>query len=291
MKRFLFEISDSITSSPLADNKSIFVPAKLTEAEKTDSERNIELYSINCDFGYSIEVESLAGRTDCNRGDDCRNFCKTACGLDDSTLDMSILGTLTGNCGCNIEIIGDNFCQCKKFDEWQDTYRWKYGYTAGMKAGTFATATSQFPVGLSVDDSVLPAKMTLTAYDTFLTRIACITKKSYEIKDVYRMKFGKPSLYFTSSPVFERKNKGTHVCLYSQTPEGSEIPIDCRYMPDVPFERFRILSDIPASADGGTIIAYPLNRIATCNEAKTNPSLIAKKSEAVATVLLCSEAD
>lgn len=290
MKRFLVEVSDSLTSTNLVYHKSVFNPQKLTETERKNPDRNVELYAVNCDYGYSVDIESVFGETKCGRGDDCKNFCKTACGLDDSTIDMSILGTLSGNCGCNF---GDNFCECKKPGEgWQYDYRWGYGYRPGTvsKNQIFATATSDLPISISVQDAVLPAKMTITAYDSFLTRLSCITQKAYELKDTFDMKFVRSNVYFTSSPTFRRTDTdGTHVCLYSLGAVGNEIPIDCRYLPDVPFERFQILRDLPRNANEGKIIAYPVKNTASCGDVKSNPSVIAGKNDRVATVILCME--
>ena len=196
---------------------------------------------------------------------------------------MSLLGTTTGNCGCSLL---DRNCQCKKSEEWQDTYKWSYGYTPLKSSNSFATATSDFPTGIQFQDTVLPAKLTLTAYDTFLTRLSCVTKKAYELKEPTSIKFTKSNVYFTSNPTFKRAS-GTHACMYSTSPEGEE-PIECRYMPGVPFESFNILEDFPSSADKGTITAYPVKNKVTCNEIKSNPSLITK--DIINTIVLCLEA-
>lgn len=280
MKRAIFEISDSLTSSQLTDYKSVFNPQKLTDAEKTDPNRNIELYAINCDYGYSLDIESVAGNTRCGSGSDCVNFCYSVCGLDASTIDMSTVGTINGNCGCNIEVRGINFCECKKSGgSWQDTYKWGYGYVASFK-GKIAAPYAEFPVGINVG-SVIPAKMKITAYDSFLTRIGCATKKAYELKEVAKIRFD--TSYVTRNTVFKRTDPaGTHVCLYFP-PDTS---YDCRYFPDVPFLDFTFQP--PFGKDNGIIAAYPLKvSFATCGDITSDPSLIATGNDPVVTVILC----
>lgn len=278
MKRFVVELSDSLASSPLTDQKSIFNPQKLTEVENMDIKRNIEPYSRSCDYGYYAEIESLAGRTECSRNSDCSGFCGNVCGI------SGISFGITGNCNCNVEILGDNFCECKKPDRgWQDTYKWDYGY---KPSDHLATATSEFPIGINIQGSAVPASLRLTAYDTFLTRLSCITHKAYELKDTFWMKFAASYVHFTSSPVFERKNNENHACIYSLDARGDEITLDCRHMPGIPFEKFEILRGLPVGGEG-TITAYPVTRVATCAEINSNPSLIARESENVETVVLC----
>src|SRR3990167_6684667 len=105
MERFVFELSDTVTSDTrLVADKSVFPPEKLTAAEQAE----IEQYAQNCDFGYQIDIESKSGPTVCVNDDGCRNFCGNVCGLTDIELGI------TGNCNCNLEIIGADFCECRK---------------------------------------------------------------------------------------------------------------------------------------------------------------------------------
>ncbi len=283
MKRFVIEMSDSITSSPLTDYKAVFNGEKLSQAEAADPNRNIELYSTNCDYGYYLDIESLAGQTDCSGDEDCRNFCYSACGLDSSTIDMSIAGTLTGNCGCNFELFGENFCQCKKSGgSWQDGYKWGYGYVPGYKR--MASPSAEFPVGIADGETALPAKMTITATDSFLTKISCIAKKAFILKEKVSIKYD--TTYVTTNSVFRRSGTtGTHVCLYYQGYYSSQSePYECRYFPDVPFLDFQF----SPTAATGTMTAYPItSSFATCNDIKSNPDLIAGQDDTPITVLFC----
>ena len=278
MKRFVFELSDSITSSPLTDYKSVFSAQKLSDTERLDANRNIELYSTDCNYGYTLQVESLTGQTDCNAGNECVNFCKSACGLDDSTLDTST--TTNGNCGCSV----NGNCECKKNNEWQDDYKWSYGYVP--RSSSAKNVHMEFPVGLSVDSTVVPAKLTLTAYDSFLTRLSCSVAKAAELKEPSKIKFSRSDLL--GATTFERKNNANHACLYTQDSLGQDNALECRYMPNLNFDRFQILQGFPADTINGVITAYPIKTNANCNEIKSNPSLMAGKDDAVSTVVLCA---
>lgn len=285
MKRFLVEVADALASSELTDHKSIFNPQKLTDAERKDTSRNVELYAVNCDYGYSVDIESVFGETACNSGNDCRNFCKTACGLDESTIDMSTIGTINGNCGCNLEIVGSDFCQCKKENEWQSTYKWGYGYVPSSE-GLIAGPSAEFPVGLSLGEQVVPAKMRLTAYDSFLTRITCAAKKAYELKEKTSFTFATGNVKQISDvkqySVLKRKGN-EYACMYFLD------QVDyCRYFPDVPFMEFKIIE--PAGAKRATIAAYPIKTpSATCENVKADSSLVAGKNDQVSNILFCME--
>ncbi len=280
MERFVFELSDSVTSDPsFVSEKSIFDPEKLFAAER----KEIELYARNCDFGYQLDIESAAGRTSCSSGGDCRNFCKSVCNLDEP-LDMATIGTVNGNCGCNIELARPNFCQCRKPQgEWQNDYKWSYGYVPNAIAKT----ASQFPVGLGAGETVLPAKMTITAYDSLLTRFTCASAKAYLLKEKISVRFDLKQIPFSATKFKRTDPAGTHVCFYSgNDPVGGE----CRYLPDVPIEELDILRPALASESSARkLTAYPLSRKVTCGEIKSNPSAIAGTGEEVRSVVLCVE--
>lgn len=276
MERFLLETANSITSTNLTDHRSVFNPDKLTEAERTNSRRDAELYAQSCEYGYHLDVESLAGSTQCSRDSECGGFCGSVCGLTDISLGI------TGNCNCNIEILGDNFCECKKSGQWQDKYRWGYGYVAPGKT-LIREVSSEFPAGISAGATVLPARMKITAYSSFITRATCIAAKAYETKE-------KASVRFDTSHVARRSilkrtdPSGTHICIYF-----NDESYDCRYMPDIPVLESRV--DLPLGKDSGVITAYPLRfAFDTCESVKNNPSVIAGRDDVVAAVLLCTEA-
>lgn len=281
MERFIFELSDTLaTDENLVAHRSVFDPRKVSEAEKQDTNRNIELYAQNCDFGYYVNIESLSGQTSCTNDNDCASFCSSVCGGEVDT-------SFNGNCDCGG--IFEGSCQCKKFDEWQDNYGWSYGYRPTTR-GNIIQASNTFPVGILAnvpEETVLPASMTITAYDSFLTRVSCITKKAYELKEQSAFKFNFGEIPGTT---FKRTDPGgTHVCIYS----GDEA-VECRYLPDVPFEPLDIFNVIVSSQlekTRGTIAAYPVKRIASCEEIKSDSSLITDKDGEVVTVVLCGEID
>lgn len=298
MERFVLELADALASSELTAERSVYDAKKLTAAEGADPNRNTELYARNCEFGYTIEAESLAGKTVCKEGSDCRAFCGSVCGLEDSELEMSTFGTIDGNCGCNIEIADNNFCQCKKNDEWQSWYAWEYGYkpTTSVKS-----IVSTFPALIDADSARLQAKTTLAAHDSFLTRIACAAQKAYETRENVTLSLkgldkwassinrGPLGGLFDRDLVFRRtEESGTHVCLYKKNGETEE-PFDCRYMPGVPVELLDIKADDFLTEKIETLVAYPLKAGTTCYEIKSSPDAIAGRGDNVETVLLCLE--
>ncbi len=297
MERFNLELSDALAASPLAMHKAVFDPVQLFEAEKKDPNRNIELYARSCDFGYTLELEAIGGKTICEEDSGkCREFCKTVCGLDDSEIQMSAAGTLTGNCGCNIEVFGGNFCECKKDDEWQSGYHWKYGYTPADRSVSVSSVKASFPVGISstsgVHETTLPAKLTLTSHDSMLTRLACITQKAYETKTKFSTQMGRLySGYVGVSPsiIFKRTDTdGTHVCIYYRDgPSLGYLPHDCRYMPDLQFEPLELYFD-GSLGENEFITAYPVTSYAECDQLKENYEPL-EFDTTVSNVVLCVE--
>src|SRR3989338_1150819 len=272
MERFVFELSDTVTSDTnLVADKSVFTPGKLSAAEQVEAEQ----YAQNCDFGYQLDIEAKSGPTVCNADGECAGFCGSVCGL--STIDLGI----TGNCNCNLEIIGNDFCECKKNGEWQDNYKWRLGYMPSSIAET----NSKFPVGIEMGDTALPATMSITAYDSFLTRISCATAKAFYTKEKFAVRFATNQLP-GGATTFKRAG-GTHVCLYSgsDTVEG-----ECRYLPGINVGDLNILGSLLGGSIDSTkweITAYPLKASATC---PPGASAIAGRDDAVSSVLLCMEA-
>ncbi len=164
-----------------------------------------------------------------------------------------------------------------------DGKSWKFGY---MPSSSIKNARSEFPVGISTD-VVLPAKLTITAHDTALTRLSCVTQKAYELKEIHAVNI--PMVYIKGN-IFRRTDQdGTHVCMYS----GGN-PIECRYLPDVKFEPFNYFDIIIDSAlkkgvNTLKVTASPLRVSATCGAIKSNPDLVVGTGDRVATVVLCGE--
>src|SRR3989344_4777771 len=189
MERFVFELSDTVTSDTnLVADKSVFTPGKLSAAEQVEAEQ----YAQNCDFGYQLDIEAKSGPTVCNADGECAGFCGSVCGL--STIDLGI----TGNCNCNLEIIGADFCECRKpnvpdrhENPWQSSYKWRLGYmpTSLVMSNPITPASSGFPVGIEIADTALPATKEITAYDAFMTRISCTSAKAFHTKEKFVMKF------------------------------------------------------------------------------------------------------
>ncbi|KHO47686.1 MAG: hypothetical protein QT00_C0002G0346 [archaeon GW2011_AR5] len=280
MERFVFELSDTVTSDTrLVADESVFSPEKLTAAEQAE----IEQYAQNCDFGYQIDIEASTGPTVCGSDNDCSGFCGNVCGL--TTLDMGI----TGNCNCNLEVFGADFCECKKTSdrEWQDSYKWRLGYmpTSMFMSNPIVETSSKFPVGIEMSDTALPATMEITAYDAFLTRISCATAKAFHTKEKFVMKFATNQLPFGATAFRRSGTAGTHVCLYNG---NDPLAGECRYLPNIPVEDLDILAGLLSSARNSKwqVTAYPLKTSSAC---PPDASAIAGRSDTVSTILLCME--
>lgn len=279
MERFVFELSDEITSDrTLTNDKSLFSAEKLNAIDAQD----IEQYAQNCDFGYQLDIDSRTGPTVCTADNECAGFCSSTCGL--ANLDFGI----TGNCNCNLEIARNDFCECRKPGrEWQDTYKWRLGY---VPKDTIATASSEFPAAISLGNTALPANMRITAYESFLTRVSCASAKAYYLKEKFSLNFATNQLP-TSTTSFKRAGGGTHVCLYSGT---GPLEGQCRYLPNVPVEELNILGTLLATSETANkvnwrLTAYPLKSGATCTELRSSTTAIVGKTDTVSKVLLCME--
>ncbi len=286
LQRFNLELSDVLAGSPLALHRSVFSVSEMNKAETSK-----ELYARSCDYGYTLELSSIGTKTICeNDVSVCKEFCKEVCNIDD--LQMSGLGTLTGNCGCNIELFGQNFCECVKNGEWISGYHWKFGYTPNSRT-SITKFESVFPVGIAtvsgVHETTIPAKLTLTVHDSLLTRLACITQKAYETQSRFSLQLSASNmLYFGTHPsvIFEREDDNT-ACLYQRDQTSLDYqPVDCRKL-DIPFESLNVIFD--GSVKGNIVAAYPVKYDTDCETIKKNPDAITEPGDTVATVLLCVE--
>ncbi len=285
LQRFNMELSDALSGTKLASDRSVFSAAELNKLETT---KEVELYARYCDYGYVVEIESLIDKEAfCENGEPCTGFCNSACGAG-------------SECRCNVEVFGTNFCQCKKGDEWISKHTWKFGNDpesyrefednfAKTEGGLYEKTFSTFPASIDTGDDVTQAELRLTTYDSLLTRMTCAVQKAYETKTVARINFDPskiPMLDPTNAPsiIFHRTDEdGTHVCLYQNDDRMNEVAVQCRYMPDIPVKELRREWDFQMEKFK-FIEAYPMKiEDATCPPKEED---IATDGE-VATVMLC----
>lgn len=174
--------------------------------------------------------------------------------------------------------------------------QWLFGYRP--KVFTNAPyATQEYPAAV-VKNGVVPAKASLTVYDSMLTRISCAIEKAYKLGDVQTTETP-CSLTATEGGKFSIKKKQQNsqqfMCvgvvfatslLFSKQPAQMPEESECRYLPDVAFDD---LSSECKNSAKAKLKAYPVKAgTKDCKSLKENPGLLAKKGE-VNTVILCIE--
>jgi hypothetical protein len=261
MQRFNMEAADVLTGSALAAHPGIFNPAELNKLQTSTA-----LYARTCEYEYRVEIESVGAKRKCSVNEDCMEYCRE-------------IGTAEYN--CNFELFSDNFCECRK-DAWRTGYYWKIGYSP--KRGLLEYNQQEFPVGLSTPGGVMPAKLTITAQDSLLTRLSCITQKSFETKQNITLVVGQSQLRDVQQPYamyFGRKDD--NLCIYAD----DDALDDCRYMPNVPVDILNLngVSEIVRNSKV-TITAYPLKADTTCGALDGN---IAGFGDTVEKILLCAK--
>jgi hypothetical protein len=228
---------------------------------------------------------------------------------------------LYGNCACYSDV-----CQCRK--DITDPEGWrtskseaKFGYnpdkvfymmtSMGLEQllGSFyggnviKEVTKDYYVSVADGDTVKPAKMTLTVYDSWLTRVSCLVEKAYYTKKPKSMEIDCLLLYLGTRngdcwlPI---RKSGDDICIVHVHLIGGDITdIDCRSLPDMNILYF----DYPYKGEK-TLVAIPLkpgHGLSTdethdasednCKRIESNPSWIAGKNDVIDTVLLCIRED
>lgn len=147
--------------------------------------------------------------------------------------------------------------------------------------------------------TVTPARVTLTAYDTWFVRATCAVERAFKLKEVQEI----PKCL--ESDVFLGVGKGvcmslkkkdpTTACYYLKLSGGTERRIECRYIPsDIIFADTYIDYDALKSSGidvtKATIKFYPIKSgfSPACDTLSNN--MVAGKNDLVETVLICAEA-
>ncbi|MBI5347108.1 MAG: hypothetical protein HZB66_00680 [Candidatus Aenigmarchaeota archaeon] len=191
IERFSAELAENILTSHMVDERAVFNVNELAKYDGTTAEP----YHRQCKYAYFLEIEAIQGEQKCttDKLEECKNFCNAVCGIE---LDNIKMGP-DGNCDCVSVLAGmvrsgisGHTCQCKKGDEWRNKYKWSFGYQFAWSyldqtsSGSFSETIETSMLTTAYDAVVnaaepMPAKMTLTVYDNWQTRISCLIETAY----------------------------------------------------------------------------------------------------------------
>ncbi len=302
MERFSIELAENIGQHNLTGSRMIL---DMAELDKYDGTIN-EPYVRQCEYGYSVRVEALEEKT-CQKSEECRSFCAGVCGIESVTSD---------NCKC------DKSCQCKKGSKWIKKYEWEFGYEPhdalyyGEKSSSHIERA--YPVSIGIQDSskpysyydtVMPAGMTLSVYDTWLTRITCMAETAYTLKETQITEIpclrmpNNPEFFECSYPIGKKlrsiNSDVVDVCLFYMENGAKQYTEDCRHLEVPLYDFYYYYSD--KTKQEVFLKAIPLKKIPNnlppsytdtgeCGIIKDIISdAIAGKNDEVKTVILCIE--
>lgn len=288
MERLSIEMSENIGQHSLAVDRMVFDKSMLDIYDGTINEP----YVRQCEYGYNAKI-TLLEEIPCKAGNECNNFCSSACGISRITAD---------NCRC------DKVCQCKKGETWIKSPEWWFGYDR-YSAPYYGEESSShiersYPVSINMPnpqkpfsyyDDVKTAEMKLSIYDTWLTRLSCMIETSYRLKKTQTISI--PCITFRSSLSREcsfplAKKTGNILCLYDRQNGVKGFTSDCRYF-ETPFQDFYysyseeykekvFLKSVPIKAQS-MLPSYTQ----ICSDIPADA--IAGESDTVETVALCIE--
>jgi hypothetical protein len=296
-ERFNIELSENILTSDLTYGKSVFNAKALNELEKSinaidSTYHNVEMPFKSCNYGYKIKITGFE-QSCVKNNDECRNFCRDVCGLGDEQIKYG------DNCKCDKtllkKIFGGIDCQCKKVgsEDWIDEYEFSFGYEPSDSLyysltslqGISSESHRSYPVAIAnVNDAkpsefyetVYPAIMDVSVYESFLSRTSCLLEKTTLLKeprDVSALQYGYQCgsgnvkcLGIKKSGEFDNSN---HLCVFYFT---SSVDIDtlnlaeCKYstLPVIP-----IMDKYDSSSNYAKVVAYPIKKEQTYQFFKT----------------------
>lgn len=338
MERLNIELAENIMTSDLVYDKSIFDPKKLHDLENKinnidNKYHNIEMPFRSCKYGYYLKIESeeLA----CIENENCENFCRDVCGLNEIKYDE--------NCKCSKGIFGwkkffgDNDCQCKKNDKWIENYEFEFGYVPDKD---IKKNSRKYPVAIAninnerpenYYESVYPAKMHLTIYDSWLSRISCAIERAYalnEVQEVNILGIGTNCLpkyysnYYSNFKCIsikksDRFDNSNHICTYMLKYIGGNVNeyeiIECRYS-EIPV--FLFFDAYDKNSKYAKIIIYPIKKsvidsqilydtpehpityvslqdmsVTNCGKIRDHPEYISKNNDEIGAIVLCLKSE
>ncbi len=170
--------------------------------------------------------------------------------------------------------------------------KWEFGYKPDSYLDS-SVVDSYVSIYDDAEDSVIPAKMKLTLYDTWATRISCLVDKAYRSGEVQHM--GIPCIEIEAMPIQGSKTFTCRVEIEKNVNEICSIiwdKIDCRYM-DIPLKNFgatyfiegdekKTLKAIPIKSEA---VADLPERTSICN--LLNNDWIAAEGDNIGMIVLC----
>jgi len=325
MERLNLELTENVLASGMTAQKSIFDANKLAELQNqekteklTNQNYNIQPIPRTCGYGYRISVDGIEDKY-CEHDSNCEYFCENLCG-----------GSLIAgdNYRCHrqgfLNIFGKKRCDCRcsPGDEWLDKYHFSFGYEPSITL--INSFSRQYPTAIYetnemglYQSTVSPAFLTVTIYDSWLTRMACMAEKASVQRKIQSINifdfssFGASCL--TNSALIKCaavKKFDNYLCMYKLTSANEFSATEC-IPSDMP-----VITFFDAFALGNkniTMLAYPIkssaitsfsltdpanpsyqllksNTDANCRLINSNPALLAKNTDDVGAVIFCLEA-
>lgn len=320
MGRLNIELAENMLASDLVVTKSVFDAKKLIGLQnmELDEKNRDEKYAIQpkprvCGYGYSVAV--LGGEDKpCDKDDNCKEYCMNMCGMSETEI-SGHYKCAKGFLGIR-KLFGGFECQCECSDDgWQDKYKYQFGYEPGETE--INTNQRQYPVGIHEDgflgfyrSSVSPAIMTVTLYDTWLTRMACMAERAYETQEIQKLHAHKSAKNFgficlgRSYACLSVKKFDDYLCVF-EVDENNFKKEECIYS-ETPVHTFLSVFNVYKNTNV-TVVAYPIkqslsdtgspdyktlyqNTDGNC-EKVGNTGFLAKKGDPVSTVIFCLETE
>ncbi|MBI4176374.1 MAG: hypothetical protein HY518_04155 [Candidatus Aenigmarchaeota archaeon] len=182
---------------------------------------------------------------------------------------------------------------------------WEFGYVpdSNLRSNVVEQKRREFDISIiekkpsrpeNFYETTRPAKLYLTVYDTWFTRITCEVEKAYVTKNVGKLEACKTGWGGVHCAALKRS--GSDACYFFVAGALEISNSDCRYMPpEIEFENFYegTISIREKGIDPSKAVLkfYPVKQVADCTELKNNPdAYMPGVGDNVQTVKVCAEA-
>ncbi|MBS3056960.1 MAG: hypothetical protein J4473_06020 [Candidatus Aenigmarchaeota archaeon] len=181
MERYASEFLENLANSDLTASSDVFKEPMLsfysTPPKKfiygVDAYQYVagapEPYARACSISYAITVEEISKPVACKQLLECEGFCESVCGNKDNE-----------HCRCD-----NSQCSCldPKSEGWTTAKKWSFGYEP--KQGIIDSHSyDDVPANILTANGIKPARVTVTAYDSWLSKISCLIEKAYQTAEI-----------------------------------------------------------------------------------------------------------